>query len=69
MGIFGSGLAYVLINYSLRRSSVSQSALALLLIPIVATLLSLPLFHTALAPIQVGGAVICLGGMLLAALD
>jgi drug/metabolite transporter (DMT)-like permease len=69
MGIFGSGVAYLAINHSLRRGTATQSALALLLIPIVATLLSLPLFHTALAPIQVVGAVVCLGGMLLAALD
>jgi drug/metabolite transporter (DMT)-like permease len=69
MGIFGSGVAYLAINHSLRRGSATQSALALLLIPIVATLLSLILFHTALAPIQVVGAAVCLGGMLLAALD
>ncbi|MFI5266678.1 MAG: DMT family transporter [Chloroflexota bacterium] len=69
MGIFGSGVAYLAINHSLRRGSATQSALALLLIPIVATLLSLPLFHTALAPIQLAGAAVCLGGMVLAALD
>jgi len=69
MGIFGSGVAYLAINHSLRRGSATQSALALLLIPIVASLLSLALFHTALAPVQIAGAAVCLGGMLLAALD
>jgi drug/metabolite transporter (DMT)-like permease len=69
MGIFGSGIAYLAINHSLRRGSAARSALALLLIPIVATLLSLPLFHNALTPLQLVGAVVCLGGMVLAALD
>jgi drug/metabolite transporter (DMT)-like permease len=69
MGVFGSGVAYLAINHSLRRGSATQSALALLLIPIVATAISLPLFHASLTPVQLAGAVICLGGMLLAALD
>ena len=69
MGLFGSGVAYLAINHSLRRGSATQSALALLLIPIVATALSVPLFHITLAPIQGLGAAVCLGGMVLAALD
>jgi drug/metabolite transporter (DMT)-like permease len=69
MGVFGSGVAYLAINHSLRRGSATRSALALLLIPIVATVLSVPLFGTVLAPIQLVGAAVCLGGMVLAALD
>jgi drug/metabolite transporter (DMT)-like permease len=69
MGIFGSGVGYLTINHSLRRGSASRSALALLLIPIVATAISLPLFHVALEPVQAAGAAVCLGGMLVAALD
>lgn len=69
MGVFGSGIAYLAINHSLRRSTATQSALALLLIPVVATAISLPLFRETLAPVQLVGAIVCLGGMLLAALD
>ena len=69
MGIFGSGIGYITVNHSLRRGSASRSALGLLLIPVVATAISLPLFHIALEPVQAAGAAICLGGMLLAALD
>jgi drug/metabolite transporter (DMT)-like permease len=68
LGVLATGVAYLALNHSLRRREASQATIALLLVPVVATVLSIVLFGARLTPVQIVGAAVCLAGMVAASI-
>jgi drug/metabolite transporter (DMT)-like permease len=67
LGVAPSALGFVLWGYALARMDVGRATMALYLVPAVAILVSLAWLAQVPSPLELGGGVITLGGVALAA--
>jgi drug/metabolite transporter (DMT)-like permease len=59
-------LTYPVWNWAIGRMGAARVSLFSYVVPIVAGLLSLPLLHASIAPYEIAGSLICIGGMIVA---
>ncbi len=64
--LFPLVLTYPVWSYGITRIGAARTSLFQFLVPIIAGVLSVPLLHARIAPYQIVGAFVCIGGMALA---
>jgi drug/metabolite transporter (DMT)-like permease len=64
--VFPIVLTYPVWSYGITRIGAARTSLFQFLVPIIAGILSVPLLHATIAPYQIAGALVCIGGMTIA---